>query len=377
MSGPLQGLKVVEMPAIGPAPFCTMLLADLGADVLRLDRLGESGLGVKVDPRFDLMGRGKRSFAIDLKLPASRELVLSILEKADVVIEGFRPGTMERLGLGPDVALERNPRLIYGRMTGWGQEGPLARAAGHDINYLSLTGALHAMGRAGEAPVPPLNLVADLGGGSMYLMAGVLAALYERQKSGRGQIIDAAIVDGASSLMTMFYGLLAGGVWRDERGVNVLDGGAPWYDSYRCSDGSYISVGTVEQKFFDELLQRLGIAGSRFPDHMDRKRWPELRTALAAAFASRTREQCCALLEGTDSCFAPVMAMGEAPRHPHLAARNTFVNHGGVTQPSPAPRFSRTPGAIRREPPQRGEGGADALREWGVHLPAAVRIERS
>jgi alpha-methylacyl-CoA racemase len=343
-----------------------MLLADLGADVLRLDRPGGSELGLKIDPRFELLGRGKRSLALDLKLPASRELVLSILEKADVVIEGFRPGTMERLGLGPDVALKRNSRLIYARMTGWGQEGPLARAAGHDINYLALTGALHAIGRNGQAPVPPLNLVADFGGGSMYLLAGILAALYERQKSGRGQIIDAAIVDGAASLMTMFYGMVADGSWRDERGVNVLDGGAPWYDSYLCSDGHYVTVGSLEQKFFNELLPRLGIDGSRFPDNMDRTRWPELRTALAAAFASRTREQCCALLEGSDSCFAPVLSMGEAPLHPHNAARGTFVNYGGLQQPGPAPRFSRTPGAIRREPPQRGEGGADALREWGV-----------
>ena len=366
MSGPLTGLRVLEMPAIGPVPFCGMLFSDLGADVLRLDRTGDSGLGIKMQTQYDLLGRGKRSLALDLKAPGSHELVLSVLEKADVVIEGFRPGTMERLGLGPDTALERNPRLIYGRMTGWGQTGPLASAAGHDINYLSLTGALHAIGRAGEAPVPPLNLAADFGGGALYLAVGVLAALHERQRSGRGQVIDAAMVDGASSLMTVFYGMLAQGVWRDERGQNALDTGAPWYDTYRCSDGRYVSVGAIEPKFFADLLQRLDIDGSRFPDHMDRACWPAIRAALTEAFASRSRDEWCAVLEGSDACFAPVLGLGEAPKHPHLAARQTFVTHAGVVQPALAPRLSRTPGGVRRGPPERGESGADALREWGV-----------
>ena len=371
MSGPLDGLKVVEMPAIGPVPFSGMLLADLGADVLRLDRTGDSGLGIPVDVRYDLLGRGKRSLALDLKASDARELVLSLLHKADVVIEGFRPGTMERLGLGPDVALARNPRLIYGRMTGWGQEGPLASAAGHDINYLSLTGALHAIGRQGEAPVPPLNLVADFGGGSMFLITGILAALHERHRSGRGQVIDAAIVDGASSLMTIMYGLLAQGSWRDERGVNLLDGGAPWYDTYRCRDGRFVSVGAIEEKFFAELLHKLGIDGARFPDHMDRACWPAIRAALSQAFASRTRDEWSAQLEGSDACCAPVLSMDEAPRHPHMAARRSFVDHAGVVQPGAAPRFSRTPGALGRKPPQRGEGGIDALRDWGVQAPSS------
>ena len=251
-------------------------------------------------------------------------------------------------------------------MTGWGQDGPLARAAGHDINYLSLTGALHAIGRRGESPVPPLNLVADLGGGAMYLMVGILAALNERQRSGRGQVIDAAIVDGTSSLMAMFYGMLAEGLWRDERGSNVLDSGAPWYDTYRCRDGGYVSGGPVERKFFVELLQRLGIDAARFPDTMNRECWAEMRAVFSDVFASRPRDEWCALLEGSDCCCAPVMSMSEAPGHPHMVARNIFVNCGGVVQPGPAPRFSRTPGAIRRGPPQRGEGGTDALREWGV-----------
>ena len=366
MSGPLNGLKVLEMPAIGPVPFCGMLLADLGADVLRLDRTGDSDLGVKVDVKYDLMGRGKRSLAVDLKAPDSRELVLSLVEKADVLIEGFRPGTMERLGLGPEVAHDRNPRLIYGRMTGWGQEGPLSAAAGHDINYLALTGALHAIGRKGDAPVPPLNLGADFGGGSLYLALGILSALHERQQSGRGQIIDAAMVDGASSLMTMFYGLVAQGVWSDRRGENILDSGAPWYNTYECKDGRFIAIGALEGKFFGELVQRLGMDPKRFPDHMNPATWPQMQQALAEVFRSKTRDEWCAVLEGSDACFAPVLGLREAPQHQHMKARKTFVEHAGVVQPGPAPRFSRTPGALDRPPPKRGEGGADALRDWGV-----------
>lgn len=366
MHGPLHGLKVVEMPSIGPAPFCGMLLADMGADVVRLDRPTDSDLGEKIDYRNDFLGRGKRSLTLDLKATGASGLVLSMLEKADVVIEGFRPGTMERLGLGPDVALVRNPRLIYGRMTGWGQDGPLAQTAGHDINYLALTGALHAIGRKGEAPVPPLNLVADFGGGSMYLAFGIVSALFERQHSGQGQVIDAAIVDGASSLMSLMYALLAQGSWRDDRGQNTLDGGAPWYDSYACKDGLYVAIGALEEKFFKTLLQQLGLDASRFPDHMNRACWPELRSTLTAIFATRTRDAWCAVMDGKDACFAPVMSMGQASSHPHLTARQTFVTHEGVEQPAPAPRYSRTPGAIRRGPPQRGEGGAEAMQEWGV-----------
>lgn len=369
MSGPLAGLKVLEMPAIGPVPFCGMLLADLGADVLRLDRTGDSGLGLPVEPRFDLLGRGKRSLALDFKAPGATELVLATFDKADVVIEGFRPGTMERLGFGPDVALARNPRLVYGRMTGWGQDGPLAPAAGHDINYLALTGALHSIGRRGEAPVPPLNLAADFGGGALYLAMGILAAVHERQHSGRGQVVDAAMVDGAASLMTLFYGLLAQGLWRDERGVNILDTGAPWYDTYRCADGKHVSVGAIEPKFFAELARRMDIDTAAFRHHMDPRCWPQIREALAQAFARRTRDEWCAILEGSDGCFAPVLSLREAPRHPHMAAREVFVERDGVVQPGPAPRFSRTPGAIRGGPPARGTGGEDALREWGVQRP--------
>ena len=366
MSGPLQDLRVVEMPAIGPAPFCGMLLADLGADVLRLDRTGDTNLGISIDARFDLLGRGKRSLAVDLKAPSSSALVLAILEKADVVIEGFRPGTMEKLGLGPEVVLAVNPRLIYGRMTGWGQSGPLARTAGHDINYLSLTGALHAIGQRDQAPIPPLNLVADFGGGALYLAMGILAALFERQRSGRGQVIDAAMVDGASSLMTMTYGLLAAGAWRDERGVNLLDGGAPWYGTYQCADGKYVAIGALEAKFFARLLQCIGIDPARFPDHLNRTCWPDIRQALTETLLTRTRDEWCAAVGDRDCCVAPVLALSEAPHHPHMTARQTLAEHDGVTQPAPAPRFSRTPGAIRRGPPACGEGGEEALREWGV-----------
>lgn len=368
MSGPLSGLRILEMPAIGPVPFCGMLLADLGADVLRIDRPGGSELGETLDARNDLLGRGKRSLCIDLRAPGADQIVLAMMDKADVVLEGFRPGTMERLGLGPAPALARNPRLVYGRMTGWGQDGPLARAAGHDINYLALTGALHAIGRPGEAPTPPLNLVADFGGGSMYLALGVLAALHERQRSHRGQVIDAAIVDGTASLTTLIHALLAQGSWREERGANSLDGGAPWYDSYRCQDGAYVCIGALEPKFFAELMIRLDIAPTTFPDHLDRRCWPALREVLQARFLSRPRADWCRLLEGSDACFAPVLTWSEAPQHSHMAARATFVERGGVLQPAPAPRFSRTPGALSHEPPRPGEGGFDALQAWGVSM---------
>lgn len=353
------------MPAIGPGPYCGMLLADLGADVLRIDRVAQEP-GVEVSPAVDFLGRGKRSLALDLKAPDAKELVLGLLGKADIVIEGFRPGTMERLGLGPDVALARNPRLIYGRMTGWGQQGPLSHSAGHDINYLALTGALHAIGRNGEAPVPPLNLVADYGGGALFLLVGVLAALQERQRSGLGQVVDAAMVDGASSLMTSAFAKLAQGKWNDERGSNVLDGAAPWYDSYRCADGRYICVGAIEPQFFAQLCQRIGLPAAAFPNHLDRSRWAEIRKALTEIFATRTREEWSVILEGTDSCFAPVLALHEAAHHPHLVARNTFIELDEQLQPAPAPRFSRTPCLIDRPAPQHNEGGREVLEAWGV-----------
>ncbi|HEX6956468.1 MAG TPA: CaiB/BaiF CoA-transferase family protein [Ferrovibrio sp.] len=366
MSGPLTGLKVIEMPAIGPVPFCGMLLADLGADVLRIDRVGESDLGLKVETKYALNGRGKRSLALDLKDAKAIRLMLELIAKADVLIEGFRPGVMERLGLGPDVALDRNPKLVYGRMTGWGQEGPLASAAGHDINYIALTGALHAIGLKDGKPVPPLNLVGDFGGGSLYLAMGVLAALYERQQSGRGQVVDAAMVDGAASLMTGFYGMMGAGIWSDRRGSNILDTGAPWYDTYECKDGLFISIGSIEGKFYAELIKVLGLDPATLPKQYDRRNWEILRSAFAASFRTKSRDEWCALMEGTDICFAPVLSLEEAPKHKHMAARKTFAEIGGVVQPSPAPRFSRTPGAIRSAPVERDQGGAEALRDWGV-----------
>lgn len=359
MSGPLQGLKVIEMPAIGPVPFCGMLLADMGAEVLRIDRTESSGLGLPIEPKFEILGRGKRAMAVDLKQPAGIELIRRLAACADVVLEGFRPGVMERLGLGPGPLLEANPRLVMGRMTGWGQEGPLAKAAGHDINYIALTGALGAIGLSGGKPVPPLNIVGDFGGGSLYLAMGVLAALFERQKSGRGQVVDAAMVDGAASLMSLMYGMLAGGLWQDRRGSNVLDTGAPWYDTYECSDGGFVAIGSIEGKFYEELIQKLGLDAGRLPKQHDRKRWGELRAAFAAAFRTRSRTEWCGIMEGTDICFAPVLGMGEAPGHPHMAARGTFVSVDGVVQPGPAPRFSRTPGAIQGPPP--GSGGASPM----------------
>ncbi|WP_298720927.1 CaiB/BaiF CoA-transferase family protein [uncultured Ferrovibrio sp.] len=373
MSGPLSGLKVIEMPAIGPVPFCGMLLADLGADVLRIDRTGDADLGLPVETKYELAGRGKRSLALDLKDPKAIELMLQLVEKADVILEGFRPGVMERLGLGPDVACQRNPKLVYGRMTGWGQDGPLSHAAGHDINYIALTGALHAIGHKDGKPVPPLNLVGDFGGGSLYLAMGVLAALFERQQSGRGQVVDAAMVDGAASLMTMFYGMKAAGIWTDQHGVNILDSGAPWYDTYECKDGKFVSIGSIEGKFYAELIKVLGLDPVTLPKQHDRKNWESLRAAFAAVFKTRTRDEWCALMEGSDICFAPVLSLEEAPGHPHMAARRNFVERDGVVQPAPAPRFSRTPGAIRSKPAARGEGGEDALRDWGVMNKGAMR----
>lgn len=370
MPAPLEGLRIVEMPAIGPVPFCGMLLADLGAEVLRVDRPHPIDQGLPVDTRFSVSGRGKRSLVLDLKQPGDIRQLLAILDKADVVLEGFRPGTMERLGLGPDTLLQRNPRLVYGRMTGWGQEGPLAQAAGHDINYLALTGALHAIGRAEQAPVPPLNLVADFGGGAMFLALGVLAALQERGKSGSGQVVDAAMLDGVSSLLSVFHGLLAGEQWRDERGVNVLDSGAPWYDSYECKDGEFVAIGAIETKFFVELMTRLGLDAASYPNHKDRTCWPRLRAELTQCFRQRSRGEWCELLEGSDACFAPVLSLREAVQHSHNRARGAFIDQEGVQQPVPAPRFSRTPGRIQRPPPKPDEGGKQLLQEWGVQLPS-------
>ena len=363
--GPLAGLKVLEFEAIGPGPFCGMMLADMGADVLLVDRPDDPRLGFGRDRWFDVMVRGRRSATLDLKSKGGVEAALELAGKADAIIEGFRPGVMERLGLGPEAMLKKNPKLVYGRMTGWGQDGPLAPRAGHDINYIALTGVLHAIGRAGGAPVPPLNLVGDFGGGGMLLAFGIACALVEAQRSGKGQVVDAAMVDGASLLATMFSGMLAAKRWSETRGENVLDTGAPWYDTYETKDGKYVAIGSIEPKFYEELLVRLELQDKDLPKQLDRKGWPALRKAFSEKFKERTREQWCSVFEGSDACFAPVLTFSEARAHPHNAARNTFVNSANVDQPAPAPRFSRTPGAIRRAPPERGEGGRQALLDWG------------
>ncbi len=374
--GPLAGLKVLEFEAIGPGPFCGMMLADMGADVLLVDRPDDPRLGFGRDRWFDVMVRGRRSATLDLKSKGGVAAAIELAGKADAIIEGFRPGVMERLGLGPEVLLKKNPKLVYGRMTGWGQDGPLAPRAGHDINYIALTGVLHAIGRAGSAPVPPLNLVGDFGGGGMLLAFGIACALLEAQRSGKGQVVDAAMVDGASLLATMFSGMLAAKRWSETRGDNVLDSGAPWYDTYETKDGKYVAIGSIEPKFYEELIQRLGLAGQTLPAQHDRKGWPALRKSFSEKFREKTRDEWCGVFEGSDACFAPVLTFSEARAHPHNAARRTFVNSGKVDQPAPAPRFSRTPGAIRRAPPERGEGGKEALVDWGF-APAEIEKLKS
>jgi len=363
--GPLAGIKVLEFEAIGPGPFCGMMLADMGADVLLIDRPEDPGLGLGRDRWFEVMMRGRRSATLDLKSKSGLAAALELAGKADAVIEGFRPGVMERLGLGPQALLKENPNLVYGRMTGWGQDGPLSSRAGHDINYIALTGVLHAIGRAGGAPVPPLNLIGDFGGGGMLLAFGIACALLEAQRSGKGQVVDAAMVDGASLLAAMFSGMLAAQRWSETRGENVLDTGAPWYDVYETSDGKYVSIGSIEPKFYEDLIQRLELNGQTLPAQNDRKGWPALRKVFAEKFKSKTRAEWCTAFEGSDACFAPVLTFSEAHGHPHNALRHSFVASGRVVQPAPAPRFSRTPGAIRRAPPERGAGGKQALLDWG------------
>jgi alpha-methylacyl-CoA racemase len=367
--GPLSGIKVLEFEAIGPAPFAGMLLADMGADVLVVDRPESSDLGLTRERWYDVMMRGKRSVILDLK--AGKEAALELVARADVLVEGFRPGVMERLGLGPDLALAANPRLVYGRMTGWGQDGPLAPRAGHDINYIALSGVLNAFGRKGEPPVPPLNLVGDFGGGGMLLGFGVACALLEASRSGKGQVVDAAMVEGASLLAAMFSGFLASHNWSEERGVNLLDTGAPWYDVYRTSDAKYVSIGSIEGKFYAELVSRLKLD---LPGQYDRARWPEMRQRLSEVFLTKTRDEWCKVFEGSDACFAPVLSFSEARLHPHSVARSSFVDLAGVAQPAPAPRFSRTPAAARRAPPERGAGGRAALQDWGFRREEIERL---
>jgi len=370
--GPLSGLKIVEFAGIGPGPFCGMLLSDLGADVIRIDRKGQGRGGSPAD----ITARGRRSVALDLKQPASIEACLKLLESADGLIEGFRPGVMERLGLGPDVALARNPRLVYGRMTGWGQFGPYAKAAGHDMNYIAITGALDAIGTT-DKPVPPLNLVGDFGGGALYLAFGLLAGVIHARATGQGQTIDCAMSDGAASLMAMFYGFKAGGMWSEGRRSNLLDGGAHFYDTYQCSDGGWISIGSIEPQFYLLLLEKTGITDPQFQHQMSREEWPELRDKLAAVIRTKTRDEWCELMDGTDVCFAPVLSMAEAPTHAHNAARETFVEVAGVVQPAPAPRFSATPGKIQGPPPSVGGHNDTALADWGFSAAAVANLKTS
>ncbi len=370
MPGPLHGLKVVEMVGLGPTPFGAMVLADLGAEVLRIDRPRIAGQGATKDvlpddPRFDLLARNRTTLAVDLKQPGAIDDVLAIVDRADAIVEGFRPGTMERLGLGPDVCMARNPRLVYGRMTGWGQDGPLAQAAGHDINYVAISGALHAIGPRDGKPTVPLNYIGDFGGGGMLLAVGVLAALLEAKGSGRGQVVDAAMTDGAALLSTMMYGFAANDWWSNTRGANMLDGGSHFYDTYRCADGRYVAIGAIEPQFYATLRARCGLVDPAFDAQMDARAWPALKETLAAVFATKTRDDWCALLEGSDACFAPVLDWDEAHAHPHNVARGTFVAVDGVVQPAPAPRFSRTmaatPAATKDLPT-----AAERLATWGV-----------
>jgi alpha-methylacyl-CoA racemase len=364
--GPLAGIKVVELAGIGPGPMCAMLLADLGATVLRVDRPEPSDLGIKRPLRYDLLLRGRKSLALDLKHPAGKALAARLIERADALIEGFRPGVTERLGLGPDDCLARNPRLVYGRVTGWGQEGPLAHAAGHDLNYIALVGALHAFGRRGQPPTPPLNLLGDFAGGALYLAFGLVCGLLEARHSGRGQVVDAAMVDGTASLMTAFHGMVASGLGSHERGTNFNDTGAYFYEAYECADGRWISIAAIEGKFHAELLRRLDIDPATMPPQMDREQWPEAKARLAQLFKTRTLDEWCELLEGTDACFAPVLTTDEAPHHPHLAARGTYIEIDGIVQPAPAPRFSRSvPGLpIPPQPPSRRDDAERALADW-------------
>ncbi|MBT2507929.1 CoA transferase [Streptomyces sp. ISL-98] len=363
-NGPLAGVRVVELAGIGPGPFAAMLLADLGADVVRVDRPG--GAGLSINPAYDLTNRNKRSVLIDLKSAEGPAQVLALVERADILVEGYRPGVAERLGVGPDACLARNPQLVYGRMTGWGQDGPLAQRAGHDIAYIALTGTLGMFGKPDEPPTVPANLVGDYAGGSLYLVVGVLAALqHARTEGGAGQVVDAAIVDGAAHLATMIHGMLAAGGWQDRRASNLLDGGCPFYGNYETSDGQYMAVGALEPQFYAEFTELLGIKDEA-PERKDFARWDELRDLITARFKTRSRDEWTAVFEGSDACVAPVLSLREAPSHPHLAARATFVDHGGITQPAPAPRFSATPGAVRRPPAQPGADTADVARDWGV-----------
>ena len=381
MPGPLSGTKILEIAGIGPGPFAAMVLSDMGAEVLRVDRSQAVRGGDPSKPPVDILNRGRRSIGVDLKNPDGVETVLKLVGSADALIEGFRPGVAERLGIGPEDCLARNPKLVYGRMTGWGQEGPMAHAAGHDINYIALAGALEPIGRAGQPPLPPLNLVGDFGGGGMFLAFGVVCALLEAQRSGEGQVVDAAMVDGAAILMSMFHGFTAMGMWTDERGTNLLDTGAHFYEVYETSDAKFVSIGSIEPQFYAELLRLTGLTDDAdFAGQHNRPNWPKLKERLAEVFKTKTRDEWTEIMEGTDVCFAPVLSIKEAPSHPHMAARGTFTEVAGITQPAPAPRFSRTPGSIERPPSHAGQHTDEALADWGFSadelaaLPASAAI---
>ena len=358
--GPLSGFKIIELAGIGPGPFCGMMLSDMGAEVIRVERTGGSKKASK-----DVLARNRRSIAVDLKQPEGVETVLRLIESADAVFEGFRPGVMERLGLSPDICLARNPRLVFGRMTGWGQTGPMAQAAGHDINYIALAGALHAIGRKSEKPVPPLNLVGDFGGGGMLLAFGMVCALLEAQKSGAGQVVDAAMVDGTASLMAMFFSMAASGAFTQERGSNMLDGGAHFYDTYETQDGKFVCIGSIEPQFYAELIEKAGLDQEKYAPQMDQSMWPELSKDLESVFLTKTQAQWCELMEGTDVCFAPVLSIFEAPSHPHNVARNSYTTVDGVVQQSPAPRFSRTQAEISNGARVPGQDTLSVLTDYG------------
>jgi alpha-methylacyl-CoA racemase len=378
--GPLEGIRIVELAGIGPGPFCAMLLSDMGAEVIRVDRAAIVGQDTDRDgndSRFNLLARGRRNIAVDLKNPAAVDATLRLIDRADALLEGFRPGVMERLGLGPDICLARNPKLVYGRMTGWGQDGPIAHIAGHDINYIALSGVLHTIGEAGGPPVPPLNLVGDFGGGALYLAMGVLAGVISARSTGRGQVIDCSMVEGSASLMMMMYGALASGAWRETRGANRTDGGAHYYHVYETKDGEYVSVGAIEPQFYALLLKHTGLEGEDLPPQTDRAHWPKMQERLARIFKTKTRAEWTEIMQQTDICFAPVLRMSEALRHPHNVSRESFVEIDGIAQPAPAPRFLGTPTRVQRPPARVGEHTDQVLRDWGFSVAEIAELHRS
>src|SRR5712691_6079411 len=378
--GPLEGVRMVELAGIGPAAFCAMLLSDMGAEVIRVDRAANVGHDIGregEDPRFGLLQRGRRNIAVDLKNPAGVDAVLRLIDRADALVEGFRPGVMERLGLGPTVCLARNPKLVYGRMTGWGQDGPIAHTAGHDINYIALSGVLYSIGEAGGPPVPPLNLVGDFGGGALYLAMGVLAGIVRARVSGKGQVVDCSMVEGSASLMTMMYAALASGAWTEERGHNRTDGGAHYYQVYETKDGEHVAVGSIEPQFYALLVQHTGLAGESLPEQTDRATWPEMQTRLARIFKTKTRAEWTAIMEQTDICFAPVLRMSEALDHPHNRHRESFVEVDGIPQPAPAPRFLGTPSRVQRPPARIGEHTDAVLKDWGFSADEVAALHKT